>query len=87
MNIGLALKVGRAAMGFSQNDLSIRSGVAMPTIARIECGGNPTLDTINKLFTALDKVEFVETDDVLTVNIRLYPTDEQFMAALGPCGK
>jgi predicted transcriptional regulator len=87
MNIGLALKVGRAAMGLSAKDLARLSGVAQPTIVRVENGSNPTLDTINKLFAALDKVEFVETDDVLTVNIRLYPTDEQFMAALGPCGK
>ena len=87
MNIGLALKVGRAAMGLSTHELARRSGVSQPTIARAENGGNPTLETMNKLFTALDKVEFVETDDVLTVNIRLYPTDEQWMAALGPCGK
>jgi hypothetical protein len=54
MNIGLALKVGRAAMGLSAKGLAARSGVAQPTIARIENGGNPTLDTINKLFAALD---------------------------------
>ena len=40
-----------------------------------------------KLFGELDNVSFTETDEGMAVNIRLYPTDEQYMAALGPCGK
>ena len=87
MNIGLALKVGRAAMGWTAKELAERSGVAQPTIARAENGGNPTHKTIDKLFKAMDRVSFMETYDGLMVNIRLYPTDKQFMAALGPCGK
>jgi predicted transcriptional regulator len=87
MNIGLALKVGRAAMSLTTKDLAKLSGVAQPTIVRVENGSNPTIATLNKLFKALDKVSFTETDEGMTVNIRLYPTDEQFMAALGPCGK
>ena len=87
MNIGLALKVGRAAMGYSADGLSEKSGVSRATILRIESGTDPKVGTLNKLFKALDKVSFVETDEGMTVNIRLYPTDEQFMAALGPCGK
>ena len=87
MNVGLAIKVGRAAMGLTTLELSEKSGVSTPTIARLENGGNPNLNTINKLFRALDRVSFVETAEGMTVNIRLYPTDEQFMAALGPCGK
>lgn len=87
MNIGLALKVGRAAMGWSTHELARRSGVSQPTIARAENGGNPTLETMNKLFSAMNRVTFDETDDGLSVHIRFYPTDNQFLAALGPCGK
>ena len=82
MNIGLALKIGRAAMGLTAKELAARSGVAQPTIARAENGGNPTLETINKLFKAMDKVSFVETYDGLIVNIKTHKADAEIMAAI-----
>ena len=87
MNIGLALKVGRVAMGYNAHELAAKAGVSRITIIRIENGLGTTHRTIKKIFDALDRVSFVETNDGMLVNIRLYPTDEQFMAALGPCGK
>jgi transcriptional regulator with XRE-family HTH domain len=69
MNIGLALKVGRAAMGYTTLELSRKSGVSAPTIARAENGGNPTMETVNKLFSAMDKVSFVKHDKSLVVTI------------------
>jgi len=87
MNIGLALKVGRAAMGYNAHELAAKAGVSRITIIRIENGEGTTNKTIKKIFDAMDKVSFMETYDGLMVNIRLYPTDEQYLAALGPCGK
>ena len=69
MNIGLALKVGRAAMGWTILELSKKSGVSTPTITRIENGSNPTMDTVNKLFGALDRVSFVKNEKSLVVTI------------------
>jgi transcriptional regulator with XRE-family HTH domain len=69
MNIGLAIKVGRAAMGYSTLELSKKSGVSMPTIQRIENGSNPTMETVNKLFNALNRVSFVKNDKTLVVTI------------------
>ena len=69
MNIGLALKVGRAAMGYSTLELSKKSGVSMPTITRIENGSNPTMETVNKLFNALNRVSFVKHEKSLVVTI------------------
>jgi len=69
MKIGLAIKVGRVAMGLTTLELSEKSGVSTPTIARLENGGNPKLNTINKLFKALDKVTFLEVGSQLVVTI------------------
>ena len=69
MNIGLALKVGRAAMGYSTLELSEKSGVSAPAISRIENGSNPRIDTLNKLFGAMDKVSFVKNKKSLVVTI------------------
>ena len=69
MNIGLALKVGRAAMGWTTLELSKKSGVSAPAISRIENGSNPRMDTVNKLFGAMDKVSFVEHGKTMVVTI------------------
>jgi transcriptional regulator with XRE-family HTH domain len=82
MNIGLALKVGRAAMGYTTLELSRKSGVSAPAISRIENGSNPRMDTVNKLFKAMDKVSFVETYDGLIVNIKTHKADAEIMAAI-----
>ena len=69
MNIGLALKVGRAAMGYSTLELSEKSGVSAPAISRIENGSNPRMDTVNKLFGAMDRVTFVNSGKTMVVTI------------------
>ena len=69
MNVGLALKVGRVAMGWTTQELSEKSGVSAPAINRIENGGNPTMTTVNKLFGAMDKVSFVENGKTMVVTI------------------
>lgn len=49
-----AIRSGRAALKWSQAELSEKSGVSMPTIARIETGLiSPRMDTIGYLFDAL----------------------------------
>jgi transcriptional regulator with XRE-family HTH domain len=82
MNIGLALKVGRAAMGYTTLELSEKSGVSAPAISRIENGSNPRMNTINKLFKAMDRVSFVETYDGLIVNIKTHEADEKTLSAI-----
>lgn len=69
MNIGLALKVGRAAMGYSTLELSKKSGVSAPAISRIENGSNPTIATVSKLLKAMDRVSFVENGKTMVVTI------------------
>jgi DNA-binding XRE family transcriptional regulator len=51
----------RKALGLTQNDLALASGVAQPEISRIENGvNNPTLDTLIRLARALgSRVRFV----------------------------
>ena len=50
-----AVRTGRNALGWAQKDLAMYAGVSLPTIARIETGGNPqatTLLQLIKLFEA-----------------------------------
>ena len=50
-----AVRSGRNALGWAQKDLAMYAGVSLPTIARIETGGNPqatTLLQLIKLFEA-----------------------------------
>jgi predicted transcriptional regulator len=58
------VKAARALLGWSQEDLSTKSGVSYPTVARLESsdgeiGGRP--DTGAKIVTALESagVEFI----------------------------
>lgn len=60
---GLMVKAGRGAMGLSQIELARRAGVSLPTLARFETGGKVMLSTYLKIFQALDKCEFIETED------------------------
>lgn len=60
---GLMVKAGRGAMGLSQVELARRAGVSLPTLARFETGGKVMLSTYLKIFQALDKCEFIETED------------------------
>jgi XRE family transcriptional regulator, regulator of sulfur utilization len=54
--LGLQFRDARVASGFSQRELSERSGVRQADISRIERGaGNPTEATLQRLAAALEK--------------------------------
>jgi transcriptional regulator with XRE-family HTH domain len=54
-NLGDKLKSLRNSKGFSQQELSFRSGIEKPYIRRIEKGRtNPTIKTLLKLSFALE---------------------------------
>lgn len=44
-----AVRSGRNALGWAQKDLAMYAGVSLPTIARIETGGNPQATTLLQL--------------------------------------
>lgn len=51
---GQRLTLDRRAAGLTRNDLSDRTGISVPYVARIEGGrANPTLDTMVKLADAV----------------------------------
>jgi transcriptional regulator with XRE-family HTH domain len=50
MNPGRLLRQARRRAGYSQRALAVRTGIAQPTIARIESGdSNPRLATLEQL--------------------------------------
>lgn len=53
--LAAAIRSGRAALNWSQQDLSLHSQVSLPTIARIESlsAANPRLSTILRLIDTL----------------------------------
>ncbi|MBQ9219208.1 MAG: helix-turn-helix domain-containing protein [Muribaculaceae bacterium] len=54
MDISQTIKLRRAKLGISQQDLSEFSGVAISTIKDLERGvGNPSIATLQKLLEAL----------------------------------
>lgn len=56
IELGLQFRDARAARGWSQRELSERSGVRQADISRIERGaGNPTEVTLQRLASALEK--------------------------------
>ena len=70
MKIGLAIKVGRAAMGYSTLELSKKSGVSAPAISRIENGGNCKFFTAHKILQSLDRVAFDWKESEVVVTIK-----------------
>jgi predicted transcriptional regulator len=63
--LGSAMRAGRAALGWSQQQLAENSLVSLPTIARIEAGLiSPRLQTISRLITSMEEagVVFAWTD-------------------------
>lgn len=62
--LGAAIRSGRSALSWSQQLLAEKSGISLPTIARIETGvNNPKLETISRLITTIEAggVEFTWT--------------------------
>ena len=53
--LGAAIRAGRSALNWSQLELAEKSGISLPTVARIETGvNNPKLETISKLIGAIE---------------------------------
>lgn len=53
--LGAAIRAGRSALDWSQLELAEKSGVSLPTVARIETGlNNPKLETISRLIGAVE---------------------------------
>ena len=62
--LGAAIRSGRSALNWPQQFLADKSGISLPTIARIETGSNnPKLETISKLIGAIESggVEYTWT--------------------------
>lgn len=68
------VKAARALLGWSQGDLAKRSGVSIPTIARLEAVGDGQLggrpDTVEKIVTVLVAAGIVFTNG-LSPGVRL----------------
>lgn len=53
--LGAAIRSGRSALNWSQQLLADKSGISLPTIARIELGNNnPKLETISRLISTIE---------------------------------
>jgi transcriptional regulator with XRE-family HTH domain len=69
------LRAARALLGWTQRDLSERSGVSLPSIKRLETGAGVLairLDTLQKLQAAFDAagVEFIPASDGAGVKLK-----------------
>lgn len=54
--LAAAIRAGRGALNWSQQHLADKSGVSLPTVARIETSsGSPKLETVSRLIGALEK--------------------------------
>ena len=52
--IAAAIRAGRSALNWTQHELAEKSGISLPTVARMETGANnPKLETISKLLGAI----------------------------------
>lgn len=53
--LAAAIRAGRGALNWSQQDLANKSGVSLPTVARIETSyGSPKLETVSRLVGAME---------------------------------
>ncbi len=54
--LAAAIRAGRGALSWSQQDLAEKSGVSLPTVARLETStGSPKLETVSRLIGAIEK--------------------------------
>lgn len=54
--LAAAIRAGRAALNWSQQDLADKAGVSLPTVARMEAtSASPKLETVSRLIGALEK--------------------------------
>jgi len=48
-----AIRAGRNALNWTQQELSEKSGLSLPTVARIETSNNPKMETVLALFRVM----------------------------------
>jgi len=54
--LSAAIRAGRGALNWSQQELAEKAGTALPTVARIETGvTSPKVHTLSLLISALEK--------------------------------
>ena len=54
--LAAAIRAGRGALSWSQQELAEKSGVSLPTVARLETSsGSPKLETVSRLIAAIEK--------------------------------
>ena len=54
--LAAAIRAGRGALSWSQQELAERSGVSLPTVARVETSsGSPKLETVSRLIGAIER--------------------------------
>jgi predicted transcriptional regulator len=81
-----AIQAGCDELGWNDSDLSRASGITRSTISRIKSGSiNMRADMLIKILTCMPGIKFTDTDAGFVMT--QLPTDEDYMAALGPCGK
>ena len=81
-----AIQAGCAALGWSDADLARASGVSQSTISRLKKGvPNARASVVIRLLTCMPGIKFTDTDEGFVMTQT--PTDEDYLAAMGPCGK
>jgi transcriptional regulator with XRE-family HTH domain len=93
VNAARILNMARRRAGLSQRELARRSGVAQPSISRIERGlGSPTVDTLERLLRAcgmelepIDRPGENDVDWTLIEDLLAMPPPERarYVAAMG----
>jgi len=54
--LAAAIRSGRSALNWSQQELADKAGLSLPTVARLESGANnPKLETVSRLIGAIEK--------------------------------
>ena len=81
-----AIQAGCDVLGWSDADLSRASGVTKSSISRIKNGTmEARADMLIKILTCMPGLKFTDTDAGFVMT--QLPTEADFLAALGPCGK
>jgi transcriptional regulator with XRE-family HTH domain len=89
--LGLALTELREAHGLTQREVSARTGIKQPMLARIERGQMPTLPTLRRIVQALNArviiapdigitVEAIPTEPTMRKPVRQRKTQEAILA-------
>ena len=87
MNYGIALRTARAALNLSREQLAELAGVGGATIARIEDGKDFKMSIFLKLCKAMPGIKFTDTDAGFVMEYKEMPSEADYLAAMGPCGK